>query len=81
MAGRKKDPIWDHFHEIKEHNKPSKAKCKKCNLNMVGLVARIRTHVKKCNSTLVNVDVVDEEYEDSASDSSSIRSRSPSRIS
>ncbi|XP_024882803.1 uncharacterized protein LOC112461697 [Temnothorax curvispinosus] len=51
---------------------------------MVGLVARMKAHVKKCNSTLVDdVDVVDEEHEDSASDSSSIasiRSRSPSRI-
>lgn len=76
MTGRKKDPIWCNFIEIKEHNKSVKARCKKCDTIMVGLVARMRTHVKKCNSTLVNVDV----DEDSASDSSSIRSRSPFRI-
>jgi len=74
MTGRKKDPIWCNFIEIKE-NKSVKAKCKKCNIIMVALVARMRTHVKKCNSTLSNID------EDSASDNSSIRSRSPSRSS
>lgn len=74
MTGRKKDPIWCNFIEIKE-NRSVKARCKKCDIIMVGLVTRMKTHVKKCNSTLVNVN------EDSASDSSSIRSRSPSCIS
>ncbi|XP_011633707.1 uncharacterized protein LOC105424896 isoform X3 [Pogonomyrmex barbatus] len=43
---------------------------------MVALVARMKKHVKTCNTTLINVDV----DEDSTSDSSSIRSRSPSCI-
>lgn len=75
MTGRKKDPIWCNFIEIKEHDRFIKAKCRKCDKIMVGLVARMKAHVKKCNSTLINVD------EDSTSDSSSIRSRSPSCIS
>lgn len=75
MTGRKKDPIWCNFVEIKEHNKSVKAKCKKCDIIMVGLVARMKTHLKKCNSTLINVD------EDSSSDSSCIRFQSPSHSS
>lgn len=74
ITERKKDPIWCTFIEnieIKEHNRSVKAKCKKCDKIMVGLVAKMRTHVKKCNSTIVNVD----DDEDSTSDSSSIRPR------
>lgn len=78
MTGRKKDPIWCNFIEIKGENKSVKAKCKKCDVIMAGLVARMKTHVKKCNSILINNINVDE---DSLSDSSSIRSRSPSHIS
>lgn len=70
MTGRKKDPIWCNFIKIKEdNNKSVKAKCKKCDIIMAGLFARMKKYVKKCNSTLID--------EDSVSDSSSIRSRSP----
>jgi hypothetical protein len=75
MTGRKKDPIWHNFIEIKEpHKSVNKARCKKCDTIVTGLVARMKKHVQICNITLVD--------EDSASDSNgSIRSRSPSRLS
>jgi len=78
MTGRKKDLIWRRFIEVKEeHNKYVKTRCKKCNAIMAGLVTRMKSHVKKCSSTLINHGNIDE---DSTSDNSiySHRSRSPS---
>jgi len=55
MTGRKKDSVWCRFIEVKkEHNKYVKAKCKKCNTIMAGLVARMKAHMKKCSSTLIS---------------------------
>ncbi|XP_073415149.1 uncharacterized protein [Dendrobates tinctorius] len=49
-AGRKRDPVWEYFNEA-----PSPigkagmcAKCKRCNKEMQGLVARMRQHHEKC---------------------------------
>lgn len=57
MTGRRKDPIWQYFEEIKLCDaKVNRAKCKTCNTMLVGLVARMKLHHKKCvNDTQKNL--------------------------
>lgn len=48
-SGRKKDPIWQHFIEIKEIGKAGqKCECKYCGKIMQGIVERMKTHNKQC---------------------------------
>lgn len=49
FTGRKKDPIWKYFTEIKTSSKTSKVQCNYCHTQMSGLVARMKTHFsEKC---------------------------------
>lgn len=48
MSGRKKDPVWCSFLEIREDGKVKKAKCRKCYVEMANLVSRMKTHLTKC---------------------------------
>lgn len=50
-TGRRKDPVWNYFIEIKSNGitKSTRAKCIKCNFEMSGLVERMKTHLSKCN--------------------------------
>lgn len=49
MAGRRQDAVWQHFIRIKGDDKPLRAKCKHCKKEMCSLVARMKTHINKCN--------------------------------
>lgn len=50
MAGRKKDPIWIYFKEKNTiSGKGVKAICKSCNIEMMGIVARMRKHKEICS--------------------------------
>lgn len=49
MTGRRLDTIWQHFIKLKSDNKPIRAKCKYCEKEMCSLVARMKTHIRKCN--------------------------------
>ena len=65
-SGRKKDLIWQFFKEKsgKAEGKPGcRATCKKCNLEMQGLVERMKKHWEKCKS--VNNEDIDT-YSDSS---------------
>lgn len=67
MTGRRQDAIWQHFTKIKENGK-LRAECKHCKKQMCSLVARMKTHIHKCESinTEINNSEVDEtEYNDS----------------
>lgn len=50
-TGRRKNPVWQHFVEIRSSNgKTIRAKCKLCKEDMVGLVARMKQHREsKCS--------------------------------
>ncbi|XP_053129737.1 uncharacterized protein LOC128335458 [Hemicordylus capensis] len=49
-AGRKRDPVWQYFNEVPLPigKAGMRAKCKHCNKEMQGLVARMRQHHEKC---------------------------------
>ncbi|XP_069586836.1 uncharacterized protein [Ranitomeya imitator] len=49
-AGRKRDPVWEYFNEAPSPISKAgmRAKCKRCNKEMQGLVARMRQHHEKC---------------------------------
>ncbi|XP_073436454.1 uncharacterized protein [Dendrobates tinctorius] len=49
-AGRKRDPVWEYFNEAPSPigKAGMRAKCKRCNKEMQGLVARMRQHHEKC---------------------------------
>lgn len=57
MTGRRKDPIWNYFIEIKDKNKTTRAKCLKCSMEMAGLVMRMKLHKNKCISILEDSNV------------------------
>ncbi|CAI6351030.1 unnamed protein product [Macrosiphum euphorbiae] len=63
MTGRRKDPIWNYFIEIKDKNKTTRAKCLKCSMEMAGLVMRMKLHKNKCISILED-SIVDEPEND-----------------
>lgn len=48
--GRKKDFLWSKFEEIQpsERHKCIRAKCKKCGVEMAGLLKRMKVHFEKC---------------------------------
>ncbi|XP_073493817.1 uncharacterized protein [Phyllobates terribilis] len=50
VAGRKRDPVWEYFNEapLPIGKAGMRAKCKRCNKEMQGLVARMRQHHEKC---------------------------------
>ncbi|GBP22163.1 hypothetical protein EVAR_10673_1 [Eumeta japonica] len=50
-TGRKKDPLWQYFSELpgESDKKTLRVKCKYCNKNMVGLIARMKAHLTKCS--------------------------------
>ncbi|XP_073529434.1 uncharacterized protein [Phyllobates terribilis] len=50
VAGRKRDPVWEYFNEAPSPigKAGMRAKCKRCNKEMQGLVARMRQHHEKC---------------------------------
>lgn len=49
MAGRKKDFIWNHFHEIEtKSGKGLRAKCKHCGKEIQGIVSRLKCHISNC---------------------------------
>lgn len=65
-AGRRKDLIWQDFLEIKNSDGKIRAKCKTCEHEIAGLVARMKQHKEsKCTKKgrisvqHGNVDVVD----------------------
>lgn len=60
-CGRKRDPMWTFFDEIKpsEEKKSVRAKCKKCKIEMVGLVARMKIHLEKCTGKRHSTDYLD----------------------
>jgi len=63
-TGRRKDPVWNYFLEIKPNGttKGTRAKCIKCNFEMSGLVDRMKTHLNKSNVASISNDVqIDEE--------------------
>ncbi|XP_073499018.1 uncharacterized protein [Phyllobates terribilis] len=49
-AGRKRDPVWEYFNEAPSPigKAGMRSKCKRCNKEMQGLVARMRQHHEKC---------------------------------
>ncbi|XP_073535074.1 uncharacterized protein [Phyllobates terribilis] len=49
-AGHKRDPVWEYFNETPSPigKAGMRAKCKRCNKEMQGLVARMRQHHEKC---------------------------------
>ncbi|CAG9790929.1 unnamed protein product [Diatraea saccharalis] len=57
ITGRKKDSLWRNFIEIPASSssttgvggKTARAQCKHCRTNIVGLIARMRTHLEKCS--------------------------------
>lgn len=54
-TGRRKHFIWLYFEEVKHDNrKGSRAKCKKCNIEMEGQVARMKKHLEKCADNQVH---------------------------
>lgn len=71
-SGRKKDLIWQFFKEKsgKAEGKPGcRATCKKCNMEMQGLVERMKKHWEKCkNVNNEDIDTID--TDDTYSDSS-----------
>lgn len=76
-SGRKKDLIWQFFKEKsgKAEGKPGcRATCKKCNLEMQGLVARMKKHWEKCKSVNNNNEDIDtiDTYSDSSASSQSV---------
>lgn len=49
MSGRKKDAVWIYFDEKKSASgKFNKAVCKRCNKELMGLVARMKQHLETC---------------------------------
>lgn len=51
MTGRKKDPVWSEFTSTEDNENGNKrAKCRKCGLLMVPLVARMKIHLNKCKN-------------------------------
>lgn len=51
MSGRKRDPIWYYFIEEKTTSgKGVKAKCKACDLLMMGIVSRMKKHKEMCTA-------------------------------
>lgn len=70
--GRKKDYVWNHFIEVSpsEKNKSIRARCKSCSSEVVGLVARMKAHLKKCVS-FNEVQITETEDDPSASTSNS----------
>lgn len=60
MSGRKKDPVWMNFNEIKsEKRKGLRALCKICNVEIEGHVNRLKKHMEKCVKS--NFDLEDSE--------------------
>jgi len=57
-TGRRKDGIWKYFIEKKQVNSDLKSKrveCRKCHTVIVGLVARMKTHVyETCTGSSIN---------------------------
>lgn len=45
-TGRRKDPVWNYFIEIKSSGttKGTRAKCIKCDIEMAGLVDRMKSN-------------------------------------
>lgn len=78
-SGRKKDLIWQFFKEKsgKAEGKPGcRATCKKCNLEMQGLVERMKKHWEKCkNVNNEDIDTIDT-YSDSSFSSTLSQSQS-----
>ncbi|KAG7172414.1 putative BED zinc finger-containing protein 3, partial [Homarus americanus] len=46
-SGRKKDPLWYYFDRIPK-GKGFRAKCKKCNQEIQGIVSRMKKHMEIC---------------------------------
>ena len=48
-GGRKQDSCWQYFEKIVIPGKHgSRAKCKSCSKDMIGLVVRMKEHLDKC---------------------------------
>lgn len=59
-SGRRKDLVWLYFNEVKNDNrKGCRAKCKKCNKEMEGQVARMKKHVENCSNHHSDTDSLD----------------------
>ena len=69
MSGRKSDLIWTHFDKIRtKSGVGQRAKCKSCNKEMQGLVARLKKHYEKC---LEEVEGLDSTFKPSETDKAS----------
>lgn len=50
--GRRKDLVWLYFNEVKnDKRKGCRARCKNCNKEMEGQVARMKKHIETCNNS------------------------------
>ena len=50
-GGRKQDPVWLHYEQAVVPGKTGcRATCKYCKKEMMGIVARMRTHLSQCSS-------------------------------
>lgn len=64
-SGRKSDPIWQYFDKLpSKSGKGCRAKCKQCQLELQGLVARLKTHREKCQQTQREMGATEEELDD-----------------
>lgn len=62
MSGRKKDAVWVYYNEKKSASgKFNKAVCKRCNKELMGLVARMKKHLETCATEMdrSNIDADD----------------------
>lgn len=60
--------VWKHFTEVKDTSrKVSRAKCRKCEKDVVALVVRMKRHIKEC----VRAKFTDSIYDSSSSNGSS----------
>ena len=55
-AGRQRDAIWYEFEGVPAtyKQKVTRAKCKACGKEILGLVQRLRNHKKKCQGETAN---------------------------
>lgn len=53
MTGRRKDAVWNYFISSTgaSTSKTARVQCKKCNKELVALVARMQKHVKECRKS------------------------------
>ncbi|CAK9299166.1 unnamed protein product [Gordionus sp. m RMFG-2023] len=59
-SGRKKDPIWRYYDEIKHirDKTGTRAICKKCKHEMQGLVERLKNHKQKCTNPQEGIEML-----------------------